>query len=223
MKIEERSYGGKVFRPSPILFSDQDEGILSVIFPWGAQNESFKSSIENFQQRITSIGSDPEKTLINVKARAKEQQEVILYDAIIGLNSDLLRMNSEDLQCGVELFVMKRYGLRYYWATVGAPFVGLFHNEQLLPLHHPVDLSFEHSQEESLPPLPKRLVGVQAFLNIYSGSFTKKKADSLLLLARSFVPAEVFHLSSFNEAKFSKTLAEDDVNQPFWLGHVQLD
>jgi hypothetical protein len=88
-----------------------------------------------------------------------------------------------------------------------------------------LDLSFDHSTTTTLPPLPKELYGLSQHLSMMHGNFLQKRGDQLLFIARSYVPYETFQLSSreMSLEKLTQILSQENVDQPFWLGLLEVD
>ncbi len=225
MKLTERSYGGKIFRPRPRTFLSDDKNLLVIATPWGPRRMA-----DVFLERIASEAqnplSDPDLTILSTSNDIFNERENRLRLGLLSLHEDLREeFNAETLTSGLEILCLLRTHNKICWFQVGAPYLGLMRTPQHLPLYHPVDLSFDHSTPEKiLPPLPRNLFGFSSHSSLEQGHFMQKPGDRLLLISRSYVPQSVFSLNTEDVSLDTVTqhLAQDHEEQPFWLGLIHL-
>ena len=71
-----------------------------------------------------------------------------------------------------------------------------------------------------LPPLPKELLGLQNHVHLEMGSFRLDHHDKFLMIARSYVPYNLFKYDpqDMTVDNVTKVLSEDNQDHPFWVG-----
>jgi hypothetical protein len=224
MEFTERSYGGKLFRPRPEVFVSDDKKLFIVATPWGQRRIA-----EVFINRVTSelqdFSVDPDHTIFSVPSDTLSEKENRLRLVLLALHEDLREeFNSETLNSGLEILCLLREGKKISWFKIGAPFFAIIRGSHLLPLHHPVDLSFDHSTTETLPPLPKQLYGLSQHSSLEHGNWLHTKGDRLLLVARSYVPLQTLQIppDEMNLESITLSLANENQEHPFWLGLLTL-
>ena len=224
MEINERSYGGKLFRPAPVVQSSNDERVLFIVTPWGDPKIA-EDFIEMALNHINSAQDDPDKTVVYSQSENLNREENQMQEAILATHSEMnKKYNDDELRAGVEILCLLKSNHKVTWFQVGAPFLSIVRGEKLIPICHPIDLSFDYSQQHTLPPLPKSLIGVQQQVPISIGTLRLHTNDQLLLIARSYVPYELFKIepSTMNLDTISHALANDNAELPFWAALVQL-
>lgn len=225
MQLQERSYGGKLFRPRPEIFVSDDKKLFVLATPWGPRKMA-QAFIEKLSTELQDLTIDPDRTFFSLPLDTLSEQENRLRLALLSIHEDLREdFNSEDLTSGLEIFCLFREEKRVSWFQIGSPFVAILRGSQCLPLCHPLDLSFDHSTTTTLPPLPKELYGLSQHLSMMHGNFLQKRGDQLLFIARSYVPYETFQLPSreMSLEKLTQILSQENVDQPFWLGLLEVD
>lgn len=220
MVIQERSYGGKLFRPTPEIYTSDDQNLLIIASPWG-NPQAAREFIEIVSTQYRASVEDLDKTSIGHLSDHFSREENRLRMSMLAAHEDIKeKYNDDTLSAGLEVLCCLKIENKVSWFVVGAPFIALRRGEKLLPLHHPVDLSFDFSKDKTLPPLPKDLLGFQAQLNIEHGSFRREAGDQLLLINRSYVPHDVFTIpvAELNIENATLAMAKENENQPFWIG-----
>jgi len=135
--------------------------------------------------------------------------------------------NKDLFRSGYELFALAAEGPEVCFSQMGLPAVFLDRpNSSLLPLTPCYDLASEFSHaEQSLPPLPSKLIGVDGHSDFQMQSLRLQKGESLILVSRSFLPNDFFTLQygSRNLEKISEILSKDNEGLPFWIGILTYD
>jgi hypothetical protein len=224
MQLTERSYGGKLFRPRPEIFVSEDKSFLVIATPWGSRRMA-QLFIEKIGAEMQNTTADPDLTVVASSVDFLNDKENSLRRALLAAHEDMREeFNSESLSSGLEIFCLLRHQKKVSWYQLGAPFVSILRDHLAVPLHNPLDLSFDHSQQTTLAPLPRQLFGISQQIHIEHGSFLQKPNDRLLLIARSFVPSEVVSLrpEEVSLDHVTELLAKDNAEQPFWLALVNL-
>ncbi len=224
MVLSERSYGGKLFRPRPEVFISDDKKLFIMATPWGPRRMA-QVFIEKVTSELQDFSVDPDHTVFSLPSDTMSEKESRLRLVLLSLHEDLREeFNSETLSSGLEILCMLKDDKKISWFKIGAPFLAVLRSSQLLPLHHPVDLSFDHSTTETLPPLPKQLYGLSQNISLEHGNMLHKKGDRLLLVSRSYVPFQTFDIQAndMDLENITLSLAQDNAEQPFWLGFLAL-
>lgn len=222
MNIEHRIYGGKFFRPEPVIEKSADGSTLFIATPWGPP-EVATEFVESCINHLQSTQEDPDKTLIFTKKKQVTSGFSQVRESILRGHADILKKyNEEELTAGVELLCLYKSNNSIAWLQVGAPFFAILNEASLLPINHPIDLSYDYTKDATLPPLPKALIGIDNAPQIMHGQFLLKEHDRLLLVARSYLPHAVFSTDpqSIDLESLSLTLAQDNEDLPFWAGVV---
>ena len=224
MDFTERSYGGKLFRPRPEVFISDDKNFFIVATPWGHRRIA-QVFIERVTSELQDFSVDPDHTVFSMPSDTMNEKENRLRLVLLSLHEDLREeFNSETLTSGLEILCLLKDENKISWFKIGAPFLAVLRSSQILPLHHPVDLSFDHSTTETLPPLPKQLYGLSQHTSIEHGNLMYRNGDRLLLVARSYMPFSTLQIKpdEMTLDNITLSLACDNEDQPFWLCLLEL-
>lgn len=222
MQVDERSYGGKLFRPAPVVQASNDERVLFIATPWGDPKIA-EDFIEMALNHLNSAQEDPDRTVVFARSESLNREENQMQEAILATHAEMNRKyNDDELRAGVEVLCLLKSHNKITWFQVGAPYLSIIRKDKLIPVHHPIDLSFDYSKGETLPPLPKTLIGVQQQVHIGVGTLRIHKEDRLLLVARSYVPYELFKQDpqALDLDSVSRSLAADNTDLPFWAAII---
>ncbi len=222
MKLQERSYGGKVFRPRPEILCEPDGNLCLVVTPWGPRATA-KKVIQAIGDFFHSARSDEEATSPFQMLAGFSPMANNLRAAIMLANDTVYREdNRNEYSAGVELFAAARRDQELVWTTVGGPHFLLDRPAlDLQILSAAPDLSLLHSEEKHmLAPLPRALLGTGATTNLAIHSLRLHEADRIVLLQRSLIPPRLQVLPNFEREldPMSRLLARQSADLPFWLG-----
>lgn len=223
IKLNERSYGGKRFRPHTHVFYDKSSNLLLCITPWGQSEivEKISESIKNF---ITLANEDSELTVPYARKENLQQMGNILRMAVIMASEKIYsQYNSEEYTAAFEIFAAVQDGPQWIYVSCGQPSLVLQRQSLgIIPLSQSVDMNILTQKSCINDPLPNQLLGLGQHPPINYGNIRLKKSDKLALISRSFLPNDFFKLSEndFNQDKISNILANDNQEMPFWLGFV---
>lgn len=218
----QRSYGGKIFRPKPMVEFSPENGYLLICTPWGAPSGAHRV-LTSVRDYFLSVRSDHESTspfdrLSCLSSLANDLRISVKLANDIIYNED----NRTEYQAGFELFCLVTENGEAAWTHIGLPSVLLDRpNSSLIPLSNTSDLSTEFSPaRQSLAPLPAKLLGVENSSDFETHSLRFQKGESLVLLSRSFLPGSLFALDygSRSIEHISRVCSEDDPHLPFWTG-----
>lgn len=222
MKLEERSFSGRVFRPRPELLCEAEGNLCLVATPWGPR-ASARKVIQSVVDFFHSARADEEVTSPFQLISGLSPMANNLRAAIMLANDTLYREdNRNEYLAGVELFAAARRGSELVWAHVGGPHVFLDRpGLDLQMVSAAPDFSLSHtSANQLLAPLPQALLGVGPTTNLSLHSTHLQGDDRVVLLQRSLVPPRLQTLPQ-NDRKLntmSQLLARQSADLPFWLG-----
>jgi hypothetical protein len=227
MSITERSYGGKLFRPTPEVHLEPDGSFGVIATPWGAR-PSARKVIEILKDHVLASRDDLEATSPFQKLTVLSPLANSLRVAIMLANDTLYREdNKNEYQTGVEVVVFAHQLGELAYAQVGFP--QLFLSRKNLPwitVSSQIDLATELSHPPTvLPPLPQNVLGLHTTTNLNIGSLKTQTGDRLIALSHSVVPHPLLGLPSGETSvdAISQSLARHYPELPFWLGLVEFD
>lgn len=224
--FEERSYGGRLFRPTPEVHIDENGAFGVVATPWGNRG-SAKKAIEVVTDFVHSARQDMEATSPFQKLTCLSPLANSLRVAMMLANDTIYREeNKAEYVAGVELLMFARHNRELAFAQAGCPLLFLA-RERLpwIPLGVPIDLSLEHGHPPALlPPLPHNLIGLHNTTNMNVSSFTVRPGDRLVFLSHSVGSSPLFSLPFERTGldHVSTALSSDFPDLPFWLGVLSL-
>lgn len=222
MRLAERSYSGKTFRPKPFILHSESDSTLIVATSWG-QPEEAQSVAQIFLDQI-QLGESQDQTSpfeylenlgpIGNKLKIAAQ-----------LSNEYLYRNSNQSEyvSGVEVLALAHKDNVLSWAQVGGPHLLLFQKDKnesrMLPLATQFDWSWQFNQES---PLPSQCLGLQRTLSVLCGTIQLESGSDLFLVCRGSIPATLFEKPQNSLTAIAKILAAQNVETPFWLGHVKI-
>jgi hypothetical protein len=222
MGLQERSYSGTQFRPTPEVHV-QDDGAFGVIAtPWG-NRQSAKKVVEILRDHILSARQDMEATSPFQKLTCLSPLANNLRAGIMLANDILYREeNKSEHATGVEILVFAQAQGELAFAQVGSPQLFLVRSGfPWIPVSVQIDLATELSvPPEVLAPLPHNVLGLHTTSNMNVSSFKTQPADRLIFLSHSIVSHPMSTLAS-EEATLetiTTTLSRQYPDLPFWLG-----
>jgi hypothetical protein len=226
MTITDRSYSGKLFRPTPEIYLEEDGSFGIIATPWGSRNGA-KKVIELMKDYIQSARQDMEATSPFQKLSAISPLANNLRVGIMLANDSLYREeNKAEYTCGVEVLVFAHSQQELAYAQVGAPHFFLGRKTlPWIPLSVQIDLSTELSRPPNmLSPLPQNLLGLHTTSNMNIASFKTQPGDRLIFLSHSVVSHPLYTLPFQNATleTISTTLSKQFPDLPFWLGTLDL-
>lgn len=227
MKLLERSFSGKLFRPRPEIYFSDGGNLLLIATPWGPRGHG-QNVIETISSYYLATCEDLEITSPYERLSCLSTIANNLRIAVLLANGWLSReQNKSEYSAGVEIFAAALKDHEFVWLQVGSPQVLLFRPTRgVVPLGCPIDLSFDLSERDrmELPPLPSQLLGLDSTVNLTMNSFRPLPGDKLILISRSFIPADVYNLTKdqITLDQISRILSHDDPDVPFWLGVYDL-
>lgn len=224
-KFESRSYSGKTLRPKPDVYFDEDQSLFIIATAWGAP-ESASQAISIITDYFATAHDDLEITSPFPLQSCLTPTENYLRVAALLTNESLYReANAEEYQNGLEILALYYTERECAFIQVGQPSCILSRKGQhLFPLSSQMDLAMEVGAEQTASPLPGNLLGLDPSAYIEVKSFRPRPGDELFFISRSELSGRLFSLpeKERNLDRMTEVLAQDDEDQPFWLGHLKL-
>ncbi len=225
IKISERSYGGKKFRPNTIVDFEESNNLLICITPWG-QDEVADKVIESIKSFITMANEDNEVTIPYARKENLHQMGNILRMAVIMASEKVFNeYNKEEYSAGFEIFAAIQDGPQWIFVSCGQPSLVIYRSGiGLLPIHQSIDLNVLTLRSSIQDPLPNQLLGLGQHPPIQFGNIRLKKTDQIALISRTYLPNSFFKIDQdqFNMEQVSLLLAEDNQEVPFWIGFLEV-
>lgn len=223
MKLNHRSYGGKIFRPKPVIH--QEENLIIIATCWGVGDNTARV-VEEISKYISAAVTDVEVTSPFEYVTSLSKGANHLRVATLLANDIVYRgENKNEYTSGYELLILLKNQHQVTWAHVGAPHLLLKKPQlALLPILTQFDLSTELSTSKTLlPPLPSSLLGLDPTCQVFCGDMTVHSGDQLVLTSSSQLPS-AFWLESqkapVNLEKVTNWMSKDDPEMPFWIATV---
>ena len=224
MHFEQRSYSGKLFRPTPHFHMEEDGSLIIVATPWG-QKSGAKKAVENIVDLYLSAQNDGEATSALEKMASLSVAANNLRSAVMVTNRMLFQEdNKDEYQTGLEIFAGTIVGKEFSFVQIGQPQVFLLRSfYPIAPLATSVDLSVSLSPPgQMLSAIPSHLMGIEPQVNLSVHSYSIHPGDRIALLSRSFATSRFMSMDSSEASIESMTseLVKQDEQMPFWMGLV---
>lgn len=225
MRLQERSYSSKVFRPKPHIHIEGDGKLMIVATSWG-QPEHAQLAAEEVAKYVTAARGDVEVTSPFEFMTSISDEANHLRIGLQIANDVLYRgENKAEYMSGIEILAMSRKESQIAWAQVGAPHLLLRRpGRPLVPLATCFDHSFELAlRGQRSAPLPSRLLGVDPTCNVVCGDLLAGDDDLLVLLSSSVLPQSLWSAQGpLDVQNLTAHFIRENAESPFWLGLVDL-
>lgn len=227
MKLVERSYSTKMFRPRPEIHLEPDGSLIIVSTSWGNPQHAARMN-EDLAKYVQAAKADVEVTSPFEFLTSLTNEANYLRVATLIANESFYRGdNKAEYQAGLEILLLLRTGSQIAYAQVGAPHLLIQKSDHFMaPISVSLDAGLEMMGEDGrvLPPLPQALIGVDTNLNIRAGDFRVENSDRLILYAGSVWPESVWSAKQNADLHhFTQKLVQKSPDTPFWLGLVSLE
>lgn len=228
MKMEERSFAGKNFRPKPQSYLSNNKKLITVITPWGQEAISTKEVFENIETQYSFFSEDKESTHPFPKMMSLNPTQNDMRTAVMQTNQNIFNnINQDEYSMGFELFFAAIVENIFTFIQIGQPLILIDRPHQpLRSIGHVTDtsLSTVKNQKIFIPPLPHQLLGIHEDISVHPFFFRFRPEDCLILLNRNTIPSSWFELHQEERTldKLSQKAAEDNPHIPFWLAKIQL-
>ncbi|MGE4133707.1 MAG: hypothetical protein AB7F86_18870 [Bdellovibrionales bacterium] len=225
-QIDERSYSGKLFRPKPEIFLEEDGSFGVIVTPWGPRHAA-KRTIDILKDYVLSARQDMEATSPFQKVTCLSPLANTLRVGMMLANDAIYREeNKSEHISGLEILTFAYQLGELAYAQVGVPHLFLARKGlPWIPISVQFDLSTEISRAGGfLPPLPQNTIGLHTETNLAVGSFKAQPTDKLVFLSHSYVSHPLYS-TPFERTTMdnvSAALAQQFPELPFWLGVMEL-
>lgn len=226
MKLKERSYSTKNIRPKPLIYSEDDGSLIVIANAWGQQQHA-QGVIDEVVKYVNAAKSDIEVTSPFEFMTCLTDEVNYVRTGILIANDFLYRgENRNQYFSGVEILALFKRGSQVAWAQVGSPNLYIQRKgSSLQPLSVNHDLSCEmNSQDETLPPLPGQMIGLESTCNIHCGHTLISEGDQLILLSSTVASKSLWAKDVYpqNLTDMTKMMIQGGPEHPFWLGIVDI-
>jgi len=226
MRMTERSYSTKSFRPRPEVYTEPDGSLLIVTTSWGNPEHATRFN-DDIAKYIQAAKADVEVTSPFEFLTSLTNQANYLRIATLIANEAFYRGdNKSDYQTGLESLMLFRTGSQVAYVQVGAPHLLIQKSDKMMsPVSVCFDAGLEMSGEDGtiLPPLPQTLIGLDTTLNLRVGDFRVEDSDRLILYSGGVWPESIWSASyAADLQQLTQKLVQKNPEAPFWLGVVNL-
>ena len=158
MKIQERSFAGKVFRPKPACRISSNQKLITVITPWGQEAQAEGETAENIENLYNFFSEDKESTHPFPKLMSLTSVENNMRTAVTQANQQIFNsINQDEYTMGFELFFGTVVENIFTFIQIGQPLILLDRpNADLHCMGCFIEPSFSALKEKSreTPPAP---------------------------------------------------------------------
>lgn len=221
LKWQERSYGGKKFRPQTQIHKEAESQLLIVVTTWG-QTQIADKVIESVKNFISMASDDEDMTMAYERKENLHKMGNILRMAIITTSEKIYsQYNREEYNCGFEIFAAVQDGPQWIYVSCGQPCLIISRkNIGMIPLSQAIDMNILTQKQSLLDPLPSQLLGIGQNPPLQYGNIRLQEGDKVALISRTYLPQSFYCLDfeDFTTEKISLTLAEESPDTPFWIG-----
>jgi len=226
-RFVERSYGGKIFRPSPQVHIEEDASFGVIATSWGNKACATKC-IDILKDYVLSARQDMEATSPFQKLTCLSPLANSLRVGVLLANDSIYREeNKNEYTSGVELFVFAHQEGELAYAQVGLPH--FFVAREGLPwisVGTQIDFAAEMSRQSNLmAPIPQNVIGLHSTTNVNISSFKTHSGDRLIFLSHSLAASAACSLPYENTSleNITQSLAQKNADLPFWVGLLDME
>ncbi len=224
MALQHRSYGGKIFRPRPLIH--EEDHLVVIATCWGPGDQT-QGMVNDVVKSVTAAMGDVEATSHFEYLTCLSDQANFLRIATLLANENIFRgENNAEFISGYELTVILRHQNQLSWAQVGGPHLLIRRQGGLLmPLTTQLDASSEVLASPSLAPLPQWLLGLDSTCQVNCGDVKFDGKDQLVLASSNHLAKALFTETSVENLtleKVTKWIIQENPERPFWLGLLPL-
>ena len=229
MKIQERSFSGKIFRPKPQCYLSSNKKLITAITPWGQEAASTQDVFENIETQYSFFSEDKESTHPFPKMMSLTPIENNMRTSVIQANQNIFNnINCTEYSMGFELFFATIMENIFTFIQIGQPLILIDRPHQhLRSIGQVIDpsLNTNINKQKLTPPLPYQLLGIHEDISFHTFFFRFQPEDCLILLSRNTIPTNWFSLKREERTldNLSKTAADDNPQIPFWLAVIQFN
>lgn len=219
MNINERSFSGRFFRPRPVVNIDDNSKSLLLAVPWGAK-ESAENVLLSTREAIVGSGGqfDPELTVaVGQTPVVENTQQKLCRSVRVSNEKNYHQYNATDYTSAAEFLGLVVEDKTLTWAQVGAIHLLIYNQKGLQPLCYSPDWAWQIQQDA---PLLCQGVGLDLSCQIQTGSYRLLGGETVICIARSYIPQQLFAATSPDLEEMTRILAEESEQTPFWIATV---
>lgn len=218
MKIEQRSFSGKSFRPKPLVEVDDQTQTLMVLTSWGSSSHAER--VRDLMRDFLSLTREPDSTrnfeyIESLGPTANRLKSA----AHLGNQSLFMNENRTEYSAAVEMAVVTVEKGTLHWVQIGSPHLILESPHGLQPLQYSPDWSWQIQQDA---PLVSQALGLEKTCHFNCGSYHLQGGEALYLISRSHLPSKIFALSEPSLESMAKVLSDDNSETPFWMSRYSI-
>lgn len=218
MRIQQRSYSGPSFRPTPTTDLEAGLNLFMVATSWGEPDASTRvlSRIKDFML----MSADPDKTIIGSKVDDLIRIDTRMRTSAMLANDLLLQTdNSQEYKSGVELAIVSVQKNMLYWVQIGCPHILIASGKGLEPICYTPDWSCQLHQSS---PLPGAALGLDKACQLNCGSYRLTPGQCLIFISRKQLPPHLYSHQDVSLDSLSRILVDDNSDEPFWIAKLEL-
>jgi hypothetical protein len=205
------------------VHEDVDQGLFVFLTSWG-ENQVAEQTLQAFLSQIQQSYDDDYTRLGSEHSSEREMRffakpwKELIDPWIINTQAQLMEKRQPTI---IELLALQIQGAKLSWAQLGQPNLFLARKGRFTSLSVQPDFGL---LSLTSPPLPRAGLGGMGGIGLSPvyGETQLHNGDAIICLARSWDP----HWFRFNGnpsfSNLSKFLIEDEPDQAFWLGAVEL-
>ncbi|PIS11324.1 MAG: hypothetical protein COT73_04605 [Bdellovibrio sp. CG10_big_fil_rev_8_21_14_0_10_47_8] len=213
MKIDQRSYSGPAFRPSPMVLEEKLTETLLIATSWGESNHA--QITLDLVKDFLLLSQDPDATTLGMSPEGSDPLLAKIHAGLVRANETLFqRENSQEYLAAVEFAAISVEHGVLSWIQIGAPHLLIINEKGLQPVCYSPDLAAQWGQ---LSPLLARGLGLERVCPVNSGTYRLKKGDHVVLVSRSDLPANFYQQQAADLSSLSQSLIDDNSEMPFWI------
>lgn len=221
MKIIERSYNTKLFRPAPMIFKNQEMDLLIITTSWGegGMKDIINAEISKF---LFAAQGDFEVTSpFEFNSSLTKDSNSLRMATLISNDMIYRSENKEDIKSCYEILVLLKNKNQLSWVQVGNPNAVLI-REDLIPISF-APPAIIPKQEKSIA-LPNQFFGTEMHCHFQVGTIEVQDNDKLLLFSENVLAPESWTLQKEKRDlnSFVKNQIKYNSESPFWMGIVSL-
>lgn len=221
MRIEERNYSSKQFRPAPKVFKSQELDLLTIVTAWGEGNSTESISNEVSKFLFAAQGDFEATSPFEFNSALSKDSNSLRMATLISNDMVYRSENKDDIRSCYEMIVLFKNKNQLSWVQVGNPNLILL-RDTLIPLSF-TPPSIESVNLRSIA-LPSQFFGTEMHCYFQIGTIELKENDKLLLFTENKLSAENWALPpvDWNLNSFIKNQIKFNSDNPFWMGLINL-
>lgn len=218
MRLQQRSFSGPSFRPTPITELEASHNLFMVATSWGEPDASSRvlARIKDFMQ----MSADPDATVVGAKVEELIRLDARMRSGALLANDLLLQTdNSQEYKSAVELALVSVQKNMLHWVQIGCPHILIASDKGLEPVCYTPDWSWQLHQSS---PLMGAALGLEKACQLNCGSYRLTPGQSLIFISRNQLPPHLYSQQDMSLDSLSRVLVDDNSDEPFWIAKLEL-